>query len=76
MGKDKNSESDSIISESEDHNVMGDTNVSCTELKRNEKKYKCSFQGCDKAFVRPSRLARHIRFHTGEVCDVYTPLNF
>lgn len=32
-----------------------------------EKSHKCLHPGCKAAFLRPSRLARHVRQHTGEV---------
>jgi hypothetical protein len=34
---------------------------------RTEKKFKCTFDGCDKAYYKPSRLAEHELTHTGEV---------
>ncbi|XP_015431189.1 PREDICTED: zinc finger protein 568-like [Dufourea novaeangliae] len=66
MGQDINSESDTVLSESENSDVIRKANVACAQVVKDEKKYICTFLGCDKAFVRPSRLARHIRFHTGE----------
>ncbi|KAK8853452.1 hypothetical protein IAR55_004159 [Kwoniella newhampshirensis] len=33
---------------------------------RSERKYKCTFEGCDKAYFKPSRLAEHELSHTGE----------
>lgn len=34
-----------------------------------EKKYKCNYPGCHSTFLRPSRLERHMRLHTGEVTN-------
>jgi hypothetical protein len=34
---------------------------------RTERRYKCSAEGCDKAYFKPSRLAEHELTHTGEV---------
>jgi hypothetical protein len=36
---------------------------------RTERRFKCTFEGCDKAYTKPSRLAEHELTHTGEVCD-------
>nr|XP_031860367.1 uncharacterized protein CI109_004255 [Kwoniella shandongensis]KAA5527439.1 hypothetical protein CI109_004255 [Kwoniella shandongensis] len=33
---------------------------------RTERKYKCTYEGCDKAYTKPSRLAEHELSHTGE----------
>lgn len=60
MGRNKDSETDSVLSEFENEVK----NIKTTER---EKPYKCNFVGCNLAFYRPSRLQRHIRFHTGEV---------
>ncbi|KOC61939.1 Transcription factor IIIA [Habropoda laboriosa] len=67
MGQDKNSESNSVLSESENHGALENAVVS-TETKKDVKPHKCTFAGCDAAFRRPSKLARHIRYHTGERC--------
>jgi len=32
-----------------------------------ERRYKCQYEGCDKAYTKPSRLAEHELSHTGEV---------
>lgn len=32
-----------------------------------KKPYICDFEGCDKSFSKPARLAEHARSHTGEV---------
>lgn len=32
-----------------------------------EKRYKCQYEGCEKAYTKPSRLAEHELSHTGEV---------
>lgn len=32
-----------------------------------DRKYKCQWEGCDKAYTKPSRLAEHELSHTGEV---------
>ena len=31
------------------------------------KRYKCTYEGCAKAYTKPSRLDEHVRSHTGEV---------
>jgi hypothetical protein len=33
-----------------------------------KKKYNCTFEGCEKAYTKPTRLEEHKRSHTGEVC--------
>ncbi|BEI92966.1 uncharacterized protein CcaverHIS019_0505940 [Cutaneotrichosporon cavernicola] len=33
---------------------------------RTERRFTCTFTGCDKAYLKPSRLAEHILTHTGE----------
>jgi general transcription factor IIIA len=35
---------------------------------RPKKRFHCTFEGCDKAYSKPSRLQEHQRSHTGEVC--------
>ncbi|KAK9305358.1 hypothetical protein QLX08_003611 [Tetragonisca angustula] len=62
MGHNLNSESESTLSESD--NIIKDTDV-VVEIKKDEKPYKCTY-GCNLSFRKPSRLKRHIRFHTGE----------
>lgn len=32
-----------------------------------KKKYKCTYPECHARFIRPSKLERHLRLHTGEV---------
>lgn len=32
------------------------------------KKYKCTFDGCQRSYAKPARLEEHLRSHTGEVC--------
>ena len=66
MGHNLNSESESTLSESD--NIIKDTDV-VVEIKKDEKPYKCTY-GCNLSFRKPSRLKRHIRFHTGEVMVV------
>lgn len=34
---------------------------------RTEKKFKCTWEGCDKAYTKPARLREHELSHTGEV---------
>jgi len=35
--------------------------------KQDKRKYKCTHLNCHATFLRPSKLERHIRLHTGEV---------
>ena len=32
--------------------------------------YKCTFEGCDKSYAKPSRLEEHERSHTGHVMHI------
>ncbi|KAF5388876.1 hypothetical protein D9757_005591 [Collybiopsis confluens] len=32
-----------------------------------KKRYQCTSAGCEKAYTKPSRLAEHMRSHTGEM---------
>lgn len=34
---------------------------------RTERRFKCTFEGCDKAYTKPTRLLDHERSHTGLV---------
>ncbi|PFH46726.1 hypothetical protein AMATHDRAFT_199122 [Amanita thiersii Skay4041] len=38
-----------------------------------KKLHTCSFQGCEKTYSKPSRLAEHQRSHTGEACSCLRP---
>ena len=66
MGQGRTTESDSILSETENCSAIGKTDIEFTRTKRDIKRHKCTYDGCVAIFNRPSRLARHIRFHTGE----------
>lgn len=35
-----------------------------------KKKYRCTFDGCEKAYTKPCRLEEHERSHTGEVSSL------
>ncbi|XP_026670810.1 zinc finger protein 888-like [Ceratina calcarata] len=61
MGQVKNLETDSISPDTE--NIIKE----CTNIADEaNKRYKCTFPECSLSFLRPSRLERHIRVHTGE----------
>ena len=40
---------------------------SLVTVSKRKKRYSCTFEGCDKAYSKPSRLAEHERSHTGDV---------
>ena len=41
-------------------------------LRSSKRIYKCTFDGCEKSYTKPSRLEEHERSHTGEVsCPIY-----
>ncbi|XP_071626323.1 uncharacterized protein [Temnothorax longispinosus] len=42
-----------------------DSNIQ-NKKQKEEKKYKCDYPDCNAVFLRPNRLERHIRSHTGE----------
>ncbi|KAH6914256.1 transcription factor iiia [Coprinopsis sp. MPI-PUGE-AT-0042] len=44
-----------------------------------KRRYKCTYEGCDKAYTKPSRLEEHERTHTGErpfVCETCSKAYF
>ena len=55
MGQERNSEND----------LIENINTICFQAKK-QKKHECTYPGCKAIFYRPSRLARHVRLHTGE----------
>lgn len=42
-----------------------------------KRRYKCTYDSCEKAYTKPSRLIEHERTHTGDVChhssNIFTP---
>lgn len=42
---------------------------------RTEKRYKCAYEGCDRAYTKPSRLAEHEMTHRNEVRIVCAQLH-
>lgn len=61
MGQAGEQDNSDIASNLENKN---DGNIQNGESK---KKYKCNYLDCNAMFLRPSRLERHMRSHTGEV---------
>jgi len=45
-----------------------------------KRRYKCTYDSCEKAYTKPSRLIEHERTHTGVVCrpspNIFTPPNY
>ena len=41
--------------------------INGTLLADTKKRYHCAYEGCDKAYSKPSRLEEHERSHTGDV---------
>lgn len=61
MGYTRDQDSNSVASDLQNKH---DINI---ESEQDKKKYKCTYAKCHAVFLRPSRLQRHIRSHTGEV---------
>lgn len=40
-------------------------------VENTKKKYRCTYQGCTKAYTKPTRLQEHERSHTGEVSCLF-----
>ncbi|XP_008560251.1 zinc finger protein 502-like isoform X2 [Microplitis demolitor] len=49
-----------------DNDDEPDDDISFFEKKHSNLKHKCTFDGCDRSFKKPSRLLWHLRQHTGE----------
>lgn len=43
-------------------------------LPHTKKRYQCTYNGCNNAYSKPSRLAEHERSHTGEVSRILLSL--
>lgn len=46
------------------------TSAAHTPPSKVERPYRCTYEGCSKAYTKPSRLAEHERSHTGDVRDL------
>jgi hypothetical protein len=46
--------------------------INGTLVSHTKKRYKCTHEGCDKAYSKPSRLEEHERSHSGQVLDFST----
>jgi len=61
MGQMGNHDNDNITSDCQtEHDID-------IENKESQKKYKCNYPNCSATFLRPNRLERHTKSHTGEV---------
>lgn len=40
------------------------------KARNSQKVYKCTYEGCQKAYTKPSKLEEHQRSHRGEVCSL------
>lgn len=60
------SESD-FESESEASKPLAST-PTLVKVPKQKKQYTCTFEGCNKVYRKPCRLAEHQRSHTGDVC--------
>ena len=69
--------SDSEYEEEEDKKKVSKPIIINGQLVPNTKKlYQCTYQGCKKAYTKPSRLQEHERSHTGDVIISLSHLPF
>jgi hypothetical protein len=52
--------------EQPNHVIIQQTEPTIVPIKP-ERPYRCTFEGCDKAYKKPCRLEEHLRSHTNEV---------
>ncbi|XP_057339755.1 zinc finger and BTB domain-containing protein 41-like isoform X2 [Microplitis mediator] len=62
----KNVENDNDGTDNDEDDNDIDDDISFFEKKNSNLKHKCTFDGCDRSFKKPSRLLWHLRQHTGE----------